>query len=62
MKNLVSEDNSDRKALYQEIARANNISMDRVGDIESIFAQSWIRKARSGWLVQGADGKWRKKK
>lgn len=62
MKGLVSKDNNDRKALYREIARANNFSMDRLNDIESIFAKSWIKKARSGWLVQGADGKWRKKK
>lgn len=62
MKKLVSDDNSDRKSLYREIARANNINMDRIDDIESIFAKSWIKNARSGWIVQGADGKWRKKK
>jgi len=62
MKQLVRDENSDREALYKEIARANNISMDRVADIQAIFAKSWIKKARPGWFVQGSDGSWAKKK
>ncbi len=62
IKRLVEAENRDRNALYLEIARANNISPDRVEDIKRIFAKSWIKKAPSGWWYQGPDGKWKLKK
>lgn len=58
---LVEAENRDREALYAEIARANNFPREKVADIKRIFAQSWIDQARSGWLIQDAQGNWRKK-
>jgi len=58
---LVKAENRDRMALYREIAKANNITPDRVGDIQSLFAKSWIKNARKGWYIQSAGGSWRVK-
>ncbi len=58
---LVKAENSDRGALYAEIAQANNFSPDKVSDIKGIFAKSWIKQARAGWWVQSPDGEWSKK-
>ena len=62
LKRLVKAENADRNALYLEIARANNISADKVEDIRRIFAKSWAKKARPGWWIQGPDGRWYRKK
>lgn len=61
VRRLVDAENKDRDALYREIATANNYGAERVGDIRSIFAQTWKEKAEAGWWVQGADGAWKKK-
>jgi len=58
---LVKAENKDRMALYREIAKANGISSDRVGDIKGLFSKSWIKGARKGWHVQAPDGSWRVK-
>lgn len=58
---LIDAENKDRSELYVEITKANNFTPDRVEDVKKIFADSWIRKARSGWWVQGSDGEWKKK-
>ena len=57
---LINAENSDRNALYSEIAKANNFP-DRVSDIKKIFAKSWINQAKKGWWVQDSKGKWNKK-
>ena len=61
IKRLIAAENKDRNALYEEIARANNFSPDRVSDIRKIFAGSWARNARQGWWIQDADGNWKQK-
>jgi uncharacterized protein YdbL (DUF1318 family) len=58
---LVDAENRDREALYLEIAKANNITRESVPKIKTIFAQSWIEQAQSGWWIQDAQGNWRKK-
>jgi uncharacterized protein len=58
---LVEAENRDREALYLEIAKANNISRESIPKVKSIFAKSWIEQARSGWLIQDANGAWKKK-
>jgi uncharacterized protein YdbL (DUF1318 family) len=58
---LIKAENSDRNALYIEIAKANNFPLDRVSDIKEIFARSWINQARKGWWVQDSDGEWSRK-
>jgi uncharacterized protein YdbL (DUF1318 family) len=60
-KQLVEAENRDREALYAEIAKANGIANDAVPKIKSIFAKSWIEQARPGWLIQDAQGNWKKK-
>lgn len=58
---LVEAENRDRRALYAEIARANNFPQDRIDDIQRIFAKSWIEQARPGWWIQDAQGSWSRK-
>ncbi|MDX1656367.1 MAG: YdbL family protein [Candidatus Competibacteraceae bacterium] len=57
---LVAEQNRDRNALYQEIARANN-HPQWVDEIRATFARQWIQNARPGWWYIGGDGQWRQK-
>lgn len=57
---LVKAENQDRLRLYKEIAVANEFP-DRVDEVQSIFANSWRDKARSGWYLQGDSGDWQKK-
>lgn len=56
---LVGAENSDRNALYKEIAAGNGHPEWR-GEIQSTFAGRWIDKAHVGWFYQGAGG-WVKK-
>jgi uncharacterized protein YdbL (DUF1318 family) len=58
---LITAENMDREALYREIAAANEIGPDKINDIRSLFAKSWIKNARKGWLIQDEDGTWSKK-
>jgi len=54
---LVAEENADRKAVYREIAVANEHPEweDRIRDI---FARKWIDEARPGWWYQNDAGGW----
>ena len=54
---LVAAENRDRKALYEEIARANNLQ-GATQKIEQIFADTWREKAETGWQIQKNDGTW----
>ncbi|MEO8306444.1 MAG: YdbL family protein [Pseudomonadota bacterium] len=55
---LVAEDNSDREALYTEIAKANG-HPEWAADIRKTFARRWVeRGARAGWYYQNASGGW----
>jgi uncharacterized protein YdbL (DUF1318 family) len=55
---LVAEDNSDREALYTEIAKANG-HPEWAADIRKTFARRWVeRGARPGWYYQNASGGW----
>ena len=56
---LVSAENSDRNALYKEIAAANG-RPEWAGEIRSTFATRWVDKAQGGWYYQSAGG-WVKK-
>ena len=58
---LVKAENKDREALYREIAKANKYDSDKISDIRTIFAGSWIRNAQKGWWVQDPKGNWAKK-
>ena len=49
---LLSEENKDRKALYNEIAGLNNNQGARVSTMESIHAMERLRRAALGELFQ----------
>jgi uncharacterized protein YdbL (DUF1318 family) len=57
---LVSDENADRNALYQEIANENE-HPEWESDIRSTFAARWIAKARAGWYYKKGGGDWVKK-
>ena len=59
VKALLADENSDRKALYHEIAVANG-QPQWEGQIQSVFAQRWVAKAATGWWYQDAGG-WKQK-
>jgi uncharacterized protein YdbL (DUF1318 family) len=46
LNSLVSAENSDRKRLYQEIAKAMNIDPSQVNRIGEIFAKQWQKPVR----------------
>jgi len=56
---LLSEENKDRKALYNEIARLNSDQGVNVSTVESIYAMERLRRAGAGDVFQlppaGAD-------
>ncbi len=56
---LVAAENSDRDALYREIARANG-HPEWEADIRSTFARRWIDRAARGWWVNDGSG-WRQR-
>mgnify|MGYP000131934192 CR=1 FL=1 len=59
IKQLVSEENADRNALYKEIAKANG-HPEWESDIRGVFAERWIEKAPSGWYHRRG-GDWKQK-
>ncbi len=61
LRRLVNMVNADRRALYEEVARALNVNLNQVGRIAQVFAKEWQRTARQGWFIQTPDGNWRKK-
>lgn len=61
LRNLVKEENADRRNLYAEVARALNIDASQISRIQKIFAESWMKNSEPGWWVQNEDGEWMKK-
>ena len=57
---LVEAENSDRRALYREIAKANG-HPEWESDVRDVFARKWVERASKGWWVQDASGRWRQK-
>jgi uncharacterized protein YdbL (DUF1318 family) len=61
VKRLVAEDNTDRNALYDAIARKNG-RPEWAPDIRRIFAQRWVeRGAKPGWYFKDLDGNWKQR-
>jgi len=56
----VADENRDRNALYQEIARANG-HPEWEAQIRAAFAKGWIERAHAGWYYQDAAGGWKRK-
>jgi uncharacterized protein YdbL (DUF1318 family) len=57
---IASAENADRKTIYKAIAEQNGLT-GAFDTIESVFAGVQRDKARSGMMIQEADGKWVKK-
>lgn len=57
---LVQNENKDRRALYQAIARANG-HPEWADEIQATFAKRWIANARPGWMIQATNGGWQRK-
>lgn len=57
---LVNEENADRRALYREIARAND-RPDWETNIRETFARVWVDEAPQGYWYEDARGNWRQK-
>lgn len=57
LESIVAEENSDRKAVYREIAVANE-HPEWEADIQKTFAREWVSNARKGWYYQDASGGW----
>lgn len=61
LRRLADAENRDRKALYTEILRANNLETQLLPEVEKIFANSWRNKAMAGSWIQKDDGIWARK-
>lgn len=60
LKRLVAEENSDRDALYAEIAKGNG-HPEWKNDIQQTFGRRWIERASPGWYYKDAGGNWKQK-
>jgi uncharacterized protein YdbL (DUF1318 family) len=61
LRRLVKAENRDRKDLYMEIIKANNLEPRFLPEVEKIFANSWRKKALAGSWIQNDDGTWTRK-
>jgi uncharacterized protein YdbL (DUF1318 family) len=59
---VVSQENGNRNALYNEIMKANKLGADSLPKIQRIFANSWRGKSQAGWWIQNDGGGWEKKR
>jgi uncharacterized protein YdbL (DUF1318 family) len=56
----VADQNRDAKAVYREVAVAND-HPEWESQIREVFARQWIESARKGWWYQDAGGGWKQK-
>ena len=56
----VADQNRDAKAVYREVAVANN-HPEWESQIRDVFAKQWIASAKPGWWYQDASGNWKQK-
>lgn len=61
LRNLVNDENNDRRNMYAEVAVAQDIKASQIPRIQKIFAELWIREAQPGWWIQKENGEWVKK-
>jgi uncharacterized protein len=59
VRNSVADENKDRTALYNEIARANG-HPEWASSIRSTFAKRWVANAKAGWFYNDGSG-WKRK-
>ena len=58
---IVNEENADRKALYQEVAKELGVETKDLPKVRQSFARKWQAFAGAGWWVQDAAGNWSKR-
>ena len=58
---IVNEENADRKALYQEVAKELGVEGKDLPKVQRSFAEQWQEFARPGWWIQDAAGNWNKR-
>lgn len=58
LQRLVEADQSDRRQLYQQVARAVNVEAGQEARIGVIFAAEWQKASRKGWYIQQQNGNW----
>ncbi len=61
LRNLVKDENNDRRNFYAEYAKAKEIDSSQIKRVQKIFAEKWINEAKAGWWIQKEDGEWKKK-
>lgn len=60
VRTVVANENTDRAALYREIATVNQQPQWET-QIRGVFANRWIAKASAGWWYQDVNGTWKQK-
>jgi uncharacterized protein YdbL (DUF1318 family) len=60
LKQLVAQENQDRNALYNELARANG-HPEWEAQIRDTFARRWVANSPGGWYYQDSSRNWRQK-
>jgi uncharacterized protein YdbL (DUF1318 family) len=60
LRKLVADENTDRLALYAEIAKANG-HPEWESNIRATFAKRWVAKAKAGWYFKDEAGAWKQK-
>jgi uncharacterized protein YdbL (DUF1318 family) len=58
---LIEQQAKDQLALYEEIAKANQLGSDAVPRLQKIFADRWRERTKPGRWIQADDGAWVKK-
>jgi uncharacterized protein YdbL (DUF1318 family) len=61
LRNMVNDENNDRRNMYAEVAVAMEIDASKISRIQKIFAQLWVKNAQQGWWIQKENGEWVKK-
>jgi len=61
IKRLLRAENADRGKLYEELAKANDIPLAKVGKIKTIFAKTRKSKAKPGHWFQDEKKNWSQK-
>ncbi|MCP4288494.1 MAG: YdbL family protein [Gammaproteobacteria bacterium] len=60
VKRLISDENSDRDALYRAIAAANG-HPEWEPEVRSTFARTWVQNGEKGWWYQNSAGSWKQR-
>ena len=58
---IVNEENADRKALYEEVAKELGVEDKDLPKVRRSFADKWQAFAGTGWWVQDVAGNWSKR-